>query len=440
MDVGAYFKGKKITVMGLGLLGGVGDIKFLAENGADIIATDLKTEGELRPSLDILEKFPNIRFTLGRHELVDFQDRDLVIKAPGTPLDSIYIAEARKNGIQISMWSALFATFAREVGATIVGVTGTRGKTTVTAMIATVLRAAGKHVIEGGNLQGTSVLPQLADLSAASIAVLELDSWKLQGFAEAELSPDIAVFTTFYQDHMNYYKDDMGAYLRDKATIFLFQTEKDTFVLGKQCAPIIIDTYGDIIESKTIVANELKFPESWKLCIPGQHNRYNAALALAALRALTIDDEITHTAFVSFKGVPGRLELVRDVNGVQIYNDTTATTPEATLAALSALTPAQTILIMGGADKGLDMNMLLVRLGELKRVILLPGTGTDRVLEFIPGASVFGELGSAVQEALSSAAPGDTILFSPAFASFGMFKNEYDRGDQFNNVIQKLSS
>ncbi|MEK7086388.1 MAG: UDP-N-acetylmuramoyl-L-alanine--D-glutamate ligase [Patescibacteria group bacterium] len=442
MDASAHFREKKITVMGLGLLGGVGDIAYLAESGADIIATDLKSKEELRPSLEALKKFKNIRYTIGRHDLADFRGRDLIIKAPSTPLDSPFIAEARKNGTPVTMWAALFATFAREAGTMIIGVTGTRGKTTVTAMIVAILRAAGKSVIEGGNIQGTSMLPQLASVSMETIAVLELDSWKLQGFGEARISPHIAVFTTFYPDHQNYYKDHPEMYLADKANIFLYQTSKDTLILGKQCAPIIIEKYGDKIESKMLVVDELKLPDTWMLRIPGQHNRYNAALALAAARALDIDDAVSRKVLESFSGVPGRLELVMDKMGVRVYNDTTSTTPEATLAALKALdTGAKNIvLIIGGADKGLDMNALLYEIpNHTKRIILLTGTGTNRVLEFLPEASVFDTLAKAVDEAIAAAEPGDTILFSPAFASFGMFKNEYDRGDQFNALIATRS-
>lgn len=445
MDASAHFREKKITVMGLGLLGGVGDIAYLAENGVDIIATDLKSEEELKPSLEVLKKFKNIHYTLGRHDLKDFRDRDLIVKAPSTPLDSTYVAEARKNGIPITMWAALFATFAREAGAMIVGVTGTRGKSTVSAMVATILRAAGKSVIEGGNVQGTSMLPQLASMSAETIAVLELDSWKLQGFGEARISPHIAVFTTLYPDHTNYYKEHPEQYLADKANIFLYQKPSDTLVLGKQCAAVIIEKYSEHIESKTLVADELKLPDTWILKIPGLHNRYNAALALAAARALEIDDAVSRKALESFGGVPGRLELVREVNGVKVYNDTTATTPEATLAALQALQlttynlQPRIILIMGGADKDLDMNALLFEIpNRVKRTILLAGTGTNRILEFLPEASVFDDLAKAVKEAVAAAEPGDSILFSPAFASFGMFKNEYDRGDQFNALVQTL--
>lgn len=444
MDASAHFLGKKITIMGLGLLGrGVGDVRYLAQCGAELIVTDLKTREQLAESMDQLKEFPNIKFILGEHRLKDFKNRDLVLKAAGVPLDSIYIAEAKKNGISVRMSADLFAEIS---GIPIVGVTGTRGKSTVTHMLHAILKSAKKQVLLGGNVRGVSTLALLSEVTPEHIAVLELDSWQLQGFGEARISPHIAVFTTLYPDHLNYYgstslttgKDTSEIYLADKANIFLYQKSDDVLVLGKQCAAIIIEKYADKIESRTIVASELNLPDTWTLSIPGLHNRYNASLALAAARALDIDDATSRKALESFSGVPGRLELIAEKNGVKIYNDTTATTPEATLAALSALEPSSTILIMGGADKNLDMNILLAKLTEVKRVILLAGTGTSKVLEFIPNASVFDDLGKAVNEAFASTESGDTILFSPAFASFGMFKNEYDRGDQFNVIVQSL--
>ncbi|MHB1163505.1 MAG: UDP-N-acetylmuramoyl-L-alanine--D-glutamate ligase [Minisyncoccota bacterium] len=437
MDATSYFRGKKITVMGLGLLGrGVGDVRYLAACGADLIVTDLKTQEALATSCEQLKEFQNIRFVLGEHRLEDFHDRDLILKAAGVPLDSPYIAEAKKNNIPVRMSADLFAEIS---GLPIVGITGTRGKSTVTHLVHAILEAAGKKVLLGGNVRGVSTLALLEEATPEHVAVLELDSWQLQGFGGANMSPHIAVFTTFYQDHLNYYKTEPEAYLADKANIFLYQTPEDTLVLGKQCAPTIIEKYGDKIEAQTVVVDELKLPDTWTLKIPGLHNRYNAALALAAVRAQGIPDDVSRKALESFVGVPGRLELVREVNGVKIYNDTTATTPEATLAALRALDTGiqNVVLIMGGADKDLDMNALLYEIpNHTKRVILLSGTGTNRVLEFLPGASVFDSLTSAVHEAFAAASPGDTILFSPAFASFGMFKNEYDRGDQFNALVQ----
>lgn len=438
-DAARFFRGKKITLMGLGVLGrGVGDAVYLARAGAELIVTDLKPHEALAASVAQLDVFPNATLVLGEHRRQDFQGRNLIVKAAGVPLNSPYLAEARAQGTPIRMSADLFAEFAH---IPIAGVTGTRGKSTVTHMLHAILTAAGKAALLGGNIRGVSTLALLPEVTPESLAVLELDSWQLQGFGEAKRSPRVAVFTTFYPDHQNYYKDAPEQYLADKANIFLYQTPEDMLVLGAQCAPAVIEQYGERMEAHTVIADELKLPGTWELKVPGRHNRYNAALALAAARALAVPDETSRAALESFEGVPGRLELLREVDGVKVYNDTTATTPEATLAALRALdTGARNlILIMGGADKELDMNTLLYELPNVtKRVILLAGTGTDRVLPFLEGASVFDDLTNAVDEAFRAAVPGDTILFSPAFASFGMFANEYDRGDQFDAIIKNL--
>ena len=443
-----HFAGKKITIMGLGLLGrGVGDARYLAECGAELIVTDLKQRGELEDSVAKLEHFNNITFVLGEHRLEDFSDRDFILKAAGVPLDSPFIAEAKKNGIPVRMSADLFAELS---GIPIIGVTGTRGKSTVTHMIYHILKEAGKKVLLGGNVRGVSNLELLREVTSEHVAVLELDSWQLQGFGEAGLSPHIAIFTTFYPDHLNYYKNDLGAYLSDKAHIFLNQQEEDVLVLGKQCAPTIIDTYGERIESKTLVVDALKLPDTWTLTVPGVHNRYNAALALAAARELGVADEVSRSALAAFKGVPGRLELIREVHGVKIYNDTTATTPEATLAALRAVGDAnelRTVLVMGGDEKNLDMSALITEIPKwCKAVVLFKERGTNRVRDDVfalasAGTSVYEEEGldATVTHAWSLCESGDILLYSPAFSSFGKyFKNEYDRGNQFVALVNKL--
>lgn len=435
MDASSHFRGKRVTVMGLGLLGrGVGDSRYLAECGAELIVTDLKSREELAESVAQLESFTNITFVLGEHRLEDFRDRDFILKAAGVPLDSPCIAEAKKHNVPVRMSADLFAEVS---GVTCIGVTGTRGKSTVVHMLYAILKEAGKPVLLGGNVRGVSTLALLTEATPEHIAVLELDSWQLQGWGEALTSPHIAVFTTLYPDHLNYYKGDLDAYLADKANIFLYQTAEDTLILGKQCAPTIIDRYGEAIQSKTVVVDETKFPDTWTLRIPGMHNRYNAAFALVAARAMQIPDDVSRHALESFAGVPGRLELIAEKNGVKIYNDTTSTTPEATLAALAALDTAHTVLIMGGNDKGLDMEALLAKLPEVKKVILLAGSGTERIRTEFPDAPIYDALAPAVEDALTHAKKGDTILFSPAFTSFGMFKNEFDRGDQFVTSIKK---
>lgn len=440
MDASTHFKGKKVTVMGLGLLGrGVGDAKYLAECGAELIVTDQKSAEILAPSVEALKDIRGITYVLGEHRPLDFRGRDLILKAAGVPLDSAYIEEARKENTPVRMSADLFAEYA---GIPIVGITGTRGKSTTTHMLADIAKAAGMKVILGGNVRGVSTLALLDEVQGDETAILELDSWQLQGFGQAHLSPSVAVFTTFFQDHLNYYKDDLAAYLTDKANIFFYQVPGDTLVLGSQCSPVIIEKFGEAIEADIVIADDTKLPGDWALRVPGTHNRYNAACALAAARALDIPDEVSREALESFTGLPGRLELIREMNGVKIYNDTNSTTPEATLAALSALDPEEKkniVLIMGGNDKKLDMNRLLVEIPKhAKRVILLTGSGTDKVLEFLPGASVFDSLDAAVEEAVAAASDGDSVLFSPAFTSFGMFKNEFDRGDRFDALVRAL--
>ena len=443
MDARAQFEGKKITVMGLGLLGrGLGDIRYLAEQGADLIVTDLKTREQLATSVDALAAFPNIQFTLGEHRLEDFRDRDLVLKAAGVPLDSPYIEEARKGGVPVKMSASLFAEIAR---IPVIGITGTRGKSTTTHMIHAILEAAGKDVLLGGNVRGVSTLALLPQVKEGSLALMELDSWQLQGFGEAQMSPHVSVFTTFFPDHLNYYGGDLDRYLADKANIFLFQEPGDTLVLGAQCSALIQEKYAGHMQGWVSIAGGDDLPKEWTLKLLGEHNRYDAALAMRAAQALHIDDATIRDALEGFGGVPGRLELVREVDGVQYFNDTTATTPDATLAAVRALAPAaqarggRLLVVMGGADKGLDMAELLSALPEqVARVELLAGTGTERIREQLPDADVFDNLVAAVGNARRHAEPGDIILLSPAFASFGMFTNEFDRGDQFNDLVRSF--
>ncbi len=440
MDARQHFDGKKITVMGLGLLGrGLGDVKYLAEQGAHLIVTDLKTREELATSVQALESFPNITFVLGAHRLEDFRDRDLVLKAAGVPLDSIYIEEARNHKIPVKMSASLFIEIAQ---IPLVGITGTRGKSTTTHMLQAILEGAGKKVLLGGNVRGVSTLALLPEVEEDAIALMELDSWQLQGFGEAQMSPNVAIFTTFFPDHLNYYKNDLDRYLADKANIFLFQKPGDSFLLGSQCAEIIQRKYSGLMQGWTSIVGEADLANNITLKIPGAHNRYNAALASRAADAMGVDAATIRSALESFGGVPGRLELVRTVDGVQYYNDTTSTTPVATLTALRALDEThhgRIILIMGGADKQIDMDELIEALPQyVKRVELLAGTGTDRIRGELPDAEVFDTLVAAVGNARRLAEPGDVILFSPAFASFGMFQNEFDRGDQFTALVHSL--
>ncbi|MFT5849306.1 MAG: UDP-N-acetylmuramoylalanine--D-glutamate ligase [Patiriisocius sp.] len=434
-----YFKDKKVTVMGLGLLGrGVGDAAYIAKAGAsEVIVTDLKSETELASSIEQLKEYKNITFVLGEHRREDFQNRDMILVAAGVPMNSEYLAYANEAQIPLKQSAALFAELAQ---VPIVGVTGTRGKSTVTQMIHhTLSLATGEPILLGGNIRGVSNLQLLNEVTEDSLCVMELDSWQLQGFGWAGISPQIAVFTNLMEDHMNYYGGDMNAYFMDKANIF--KNQEGTGVLVTTPEVFELSKGKDItLQQEVILADSSVIPEDCLLAMPGEHNRLNAALAYEALKAISLSDDMIFEGFASFGGVEGRLQYLKEVDGVKIYNDNNATTPNATIAGINAVQKGKNvILIAGGAYKEVDPKPLVDPIATfVKEVILTPGTGTDMLLEKVPDALVVENLEQAIEEARLVAESGDVILFSPAFASFGQYANEYERNDEFVDLIEKI--
>ena len=427
--------------MGLGLLGrGIGDAAFIAEAGAsEVIVTDRKSAEELADSVAQLSEYHNIRFVLGEHRLEDFEGRDLVLVAAGVPLDSEYVAHAQATSKKVSQSAALFAELAN---IPLIGVTGTRGKSTVTHMIHHVLSVVSDgEVLLGGNVRGVSNLQLLKRVKEDSIAVMELDSWQLQGFGWAKLSPQIAVFTNFMADHMDYYKDDMAAYFNDKANIFRYQDDNDVFITIPEVFERAKKVTGITLGQEVVLVDDSIIPEDAHLAMPGAHNRLNAALAYEALSATSLTDEEIFSGLASFPGVPGRLEYLGEYRDVKIYNDNNSTVPQATVVGLKAVgnqDDKNVLLIAGGADKNIDLTELTETIPRYcKKVVLLPGTGTDRLKEKVE-ATVVKSLGEAIKVALNDAVPGDVLLFSPAFASFGLYKNEYERNDEFIRLVNEL--
>jgi UDP-N-acetylmuramoylalanine--D-glutamate ligase len=246
-------------------------------------------------------------------------------------------------------------------------------------------------------------------------------------------------------DHLNYYKNSMDAYFGDKAQIFANQGSHNFLIMGEEVAELIEQKFGKRARAKKIVAGASSVPKEWDLKLKGVHNRENIALAIAAGEALKVPIETIREAVESFSGVEGRMQYVRTVRGVEIYNDTTATTPDATLVALLALSQNRNIvLIMGGADKTLDMSPLLKNISQYcSTVVLLAGTGSLKIQKDIMQTKNIthchaGSLEEAVTQAMNNTRIGDIVLFSPAFASFGMFKNEFDRGEQFMALVRVL--
>ena len=435
-----FFKGKDITVMGLGLLGrGIGYTKFLAEYGAILTVTDLKSSTELKSSLKELQDYKKIKFVFGKHRLEDFKNKDIIIKSAGVPLDSIYIKEARKNKIPIEMDVSLFAKLAPKV--TIIGITGTRGKSMTTQLIYEILkkneRFLNKKVFIGGNVRGVATLPLLEKIKVGDIVVCELDSWQLQGFGDSKISPHISVFTSFMPDHMNYYKNSMKKYFNDKANIFKYQTKNDILIIRQGVSKLIPKN----IKSKLIITNA-KDVNKYQFNIPGIHNRENLACAVEVAKQFKIPDINIAKVIKNFKGLDGRLQYLRTIKGVKIYNDNNATTPEATIAGIEALTGGNMkdiVLICGGNDKKLSLkNFVQVLDKNCKTIITIPGSGTNELKKFIKDMIEKKNLKEATITAVKLAEKGDVIIFSPAFSSFSQYNNEYERGDEFIKIIGKL--
>lgn len=437
------FKGKKITIMGLGLLGGgLNDAIYLAKHGAELTITDLKNSKELQKSLQKLKNFKNITYSLGGHKLEDFQGKDMIIQPGSVPTDSPYLKEARKNKIPIYVSESLFMKFAPKI--TLVGITGTRGKSMTTALVYQILsqNIKDRKVYLGGNVRSVSTLALLDKVKEGDIVVMELDSWALHGFGDINISPNISVFTTFMPDHMNFYKDDMKAYFADKANIFKYQSKDDYLVILPGIKKLIPK-----VKSKLTIARA-KDVEKYNFIVPGQHQRDNLACAVEVAKILKIPDSAIKKSVKEFKGIEGRLQFIKEVDCVKIYNDNNATTIHATMAGLEALGKnkkrKRIILITGGTDKitSLDLKPFAKLINKYcKDVVFMPGTGTDRLIntkKLITPYRIITSLKEAAELASGVAKKGDIVLFSPAFASFGMFTNEYDRNDQFMKIIKKF--
>lgn len=453
------FRDKKITIMGLGLLGrGVGDAEFLVREGADLLVTDLKTRTELRESLNRLKRFKNIKYTLGKHRAEDFKDQDLILRAAGVPKNSKFLKIAKKNKIPIEMDDSLFAKYCP---CPIIGVTGTRGKTTTATLIYEILssmksskdrfRARGRKVYLAGNVQGVATLPLIKKVKQNDLAVLELSSWQLQGWDEAGISPRIAVITNIYPDHLNYYKGNMKMYVNDKKAIYRYQSKDDFLILNQENK--YSREFAREAGSKIIWFSRQDVSRHWQVKLVGEHNLENIAAAMAVAKVLNVSG--IKKVIESFKGLEHRLELVREIDGVKYINDATSTTPIAAQKALAAFNQP-IILIAGGSDKRLDFSDLARDIKKkCKAVVLLKGEGTERLKKYLsfiiyPSATSswpsghlsfieVDDLRQAVKVAKNVAEAGDIVLFSPACTSFGMFVNEYDRGLKFKKVVESLA-
>ena len=441
--------------MGLGLQGsGIASARYAAQQGAIVRVTDMKSPEVLAPSIQALAGLP-IEFVLGQHRKEDFRWADIVIRNPGVPRTSPYLQLAQEHGAQIEMEIAFF--FLACPGR-IIGITGTRGKTTTSTLIYEILRASGAPTLLAGNVAGVETLSLLPEITAETQVVLELSSWQLEGLAPHKISPAVAVMTNIYPDHLNTY-DGMEDYAEAKANIFRHQRADDIAIFnydnpwtrrfGEE-APAgtwftSLQRGGSFIRGSMDVVPFI-FRDT---PLAGKHNLENVLLATTTAHLLGITDEVIAETVHRFRGLAHRLEEVRTINGVYFINDSASTTPVAGQVALEAF-EAPIVLVAGGNTKHLPLEQWPKRIVErCQDVVLLAGSGTDELLPVLqteverqgvndPVRGVFSDWQQALDTAVTLAKPGDILLFSPGFTSFGMFLNKFDRGDKFVAYVQAL--
>ncbi|HAG99114.1 MAG TPA: UDP-N-acetylmuramoyl-L-alanine--D-glutamate ligase [Ktedonobacter sp.] len=451
-------RGKRVLIMGLGLQGsGMAAARYAAQQGAIVRVTDMKSAEILAPSVRALASLP-IEFVLGEHRDEDFLWAEMVIRNPGIPLSSRYLQLAHEHGASIEMEIALF--FLTCPGR-ILGVTGTRGKTTTSTLLYKILTESGAPTVLGGNVAGVETLSLLPQITAETLVVLELSSWQLEGLAPHELSPALAVMTNVYPDHLNTYSG-MEEYAEAKATIFRYQHPSDLALFNYDNP--WTRRFGEEARAETWFASVERggsFKRGSEVVAPfifmdvplvGKHNLENVLLATTAARLLGVPDENIASSVRNFHGVAQRLEEVAVVNGVHFINDSTSTTPIAGRVGVEAFSGCPIVLVAGGNSKQLPLENwpdAIVR--NCRDVILLQGTGTAELVPALrkevarQGASdplrgIYDNFTAALDRAVSLAQPGDVLLFSPGFTSFGMFLNEFDRGDRFNEYVQGLKA
>lgn len=434
------YKDKKVLILGLGInQGGLGSAKFFAKAGAQVKVTDLKERDQLKSSLEELEEFNNIEYVLGKHNFEDIDWADLIIRNQALKPNNEYRIYAEKTGKPVETDMGIFLDFVSPKQ--IVGVTGTKGKSTTSSLIYEVLQCTGKDVVYAGNI-GKSVLDTLAHVKKDTLVVLEISSFQLEAFDQHHVSPHIAVITNIYPDHLDYY-GTMEKYVEAKRIIAKYQEPEDYLLLWKDSENTNNLRFIRGLDAKRIKFHATDLPEGFEPTLPGEHNLHNYAAALAVAKLFDLSEEQAISGMLGFCGVEFRLQLIKEWNGVKIYNDTAATGP---IAALSALkTFKSPIMIVGGVDKGLPYEELAFELDrKAQSVYFLDGTATDKIKSLMKHKNIqrstYYDLDTLLKDLRIEVQnqKGVIVLFSPAAASFNMFQNEFDRGRKFNEAVERI--
>lgn len=445
--------------MGLGRFGGgVGAARFLAERGAVVTVTDLLPEAELAESLAELDGCRIECRHLGGHREEDFVAADIVVVNPAVPRNNPFLKLAEHAGAILTSEMNLFWQHHR---GKIAGVTGSNGKSTTTALLHSILQAAGLHCRLGGNI-GRSLLAKVDEISPDDWTILELSSFQLDDLNRLPASPDVAVVTNFAPNHLDWH-GSLAEYRKAKQSILRWQTPGCTAILNADDRDVASwPVYGNRLlfgcEDRGtlglfLTANgealyrtaqgETYLPLTDWLRLPGRHNVQNALAAACTALAIGAWPEAVREGLENYKPLRHRLEFVAEVAGRKFYNDSLATTPESTIVALEAF-PEPIVLLAGGYDKQVDLTAMADAIAQKAKAVALMGKTSDLLAELIDdkldGRSLpcrecrtFPE---AFQWAVENSAPGDVVLLSPGCASYDWFRNFAHRGDQFVELVK----
>lgn len=453
-------RGKRVLVFGLGVHGGAtGVARFLVEQGAIVTATDLRTEDKLAEGLAELEGLP-ITYVLGKHRERDILSADLILRNPAVPRESRWLQLAHDKGIPVLMEMNLFW---ERCPAPITAITGSKGKSTTTAWLGHVLSMGRPDTVIAGNIR-VSALEALPSIKADTPVVLELSSFQLEALEAAKVGPHVSCVTNMAPDHLNRYRD-MEDYANAKRVIYRYQSAEGYAIFNRD-DPIVSRFAGDCparvlwfsrerfpgdgayLERKWVTlrreGKETRVVSAGEIGLPGEHNVINALAVVALASANDVPVDQIAEGLRKFRGLPHRMELVEEIEGVRYINDTASTVPVSTVTALRSL-DSPIVLIAGGASKRVPFDGLANEICDrVRRLVLLEGSATSElqteVYKRCPAIemSVHDSLQSAVEDARREAKPGDTVLLSPACASFGMFDNEFQRGDIFRRIVREM--
>jgi len=453
-----YLNNRKVAIIGLGV-SNTPLIDYMYSKKAEVTVFDERDKQSI--SEEVLDKINKYNFKLftGKDCLTNLKNFDIIFRSPSClPTRKELKTEANRGAIVTTEIEMLM----KMCPCKIIGITGSDGKTTTTSLIYAILKKAGYTAYLGGNI-GTPLFTKISEMKENDIVVLELSSFQLMGM---DVSPNIGVITNITPNHLNIHKD-YQEYIDSKKNIFKYQKENDIIVLNydneitRNCSKeanskVVYFSSKEKLENGFIVDDKIikevedgirkHIIDTNEIILRGNHNYENVATALAATKSL-VDIDTAVEAIKEFKPVEHRIEFIREINGVKWYNDSVSSSPTRTIAGLKSF-DEEIILIAGGYDKNLDYTPIAKPILEKVKKLILLGQTSEKIFDAVKEESekqnkkvdiYFCEsLEETVDLANKKAKPGQVVLFSPASASFDMFKNFADRGNKFKNIVNKI--